>query len=269
MLLSYFAVALVVGLDWWDVIHHTLTPSITFSNDQLILVCAILGTTISPYLFFWQTSQEVEEEILQGETSVQKRVHAVTPEVIRKMRTDVWSGMAFSNLTTFFIVAACAGTLHAHGMNDIATAEQAALALKSFGDFAFLFFALGIIGTGMLAVPVLAGSTAYAMAESFGWRYGLFRKWKQATAFYGVIIVSMALGIIANLMHLDPIKGLIYAAAANGIVAPVILYFVVQLSGNRKVMGDHANGRVATWLGWITIISMAVSGIAALWAMFS
>ncbi len=269
VLLSYVAVALAVGLDWKVVLYHTFVPSMTFSPDQLLLLCAILGTTISPYLFFWQTSQEVEEEILHGETSVRKRQKSTTPEEIHSMRTDVWSGMAFSELTTFFIFAACAGTLYAHGVTTVATADQAALALKSFGDFAFLFFSLGIIGTGMLAVPVLAGSTAYAMAESFGWRYGLYRKWHQATAFYGVIIVSMLLGIVANFMQLDPIKGLIYAAAVNGMIAPVVLYFVVKLSSDKRLMHDYVSGRAARFLGWATVYGMAFSGAAAIWAMFA
>jgi Mn2+/Fe2+ NRAMP family transporter len=256
-----------VVADWQDVFYHTFVPTLNFTSNQLLLLCAILGTTISPYLFFWQTSQEVEDEILHGETSIEKRRRSTTPEQIRRMRIDVWSGMAFSNMTTFFIFAACAGTLFVHGVTDVTTADQAALALKSFGDFAFLFFALGIVGTGMLAVPVLAGSTAYAMAESFGWRYGLYRKWKQASAFYGVIIVSMILGIIANFLRLDPIKGLIYAAAVNGMIAPVVLYFVVRISGNKHVMGMYTNGRVVTIIGWATIAVMAVSGIAALWVI--
>ncbi len=263
-LFSYVAVALAVHLDWSHVIYHTLIPSITFSRDQIFLICAILGTTISPYLFFWQTSQEVEEGILHGETSVSARREEISGRSVRNMRVDVWSGMGFSQLITFFIFAACAGTLFAHGITNIATADQAALALKPFGEFAYLLFALGVIGTGLLAVPVLAGSTAYALAESFGWKYGLYRKLKQAYAFYGVIIVSMLIGIIANFMHLDPIRGLIYAAVANGIIAPVILFFVVRLSGNKRMMGEHANGQLVSLIGWVTIIVMAISGIAAI-----
>ena len=263
-LLSYVVVAFVVHLDWGAILYHTLVPSLTFSKNQIFLIAAILGTTISPYLFFWQTSQEVEEEIRRGETTVKTRRSQASASFVRSMRIDVWSGMAFSNLITFFIFAACAGTLYAHGITNIATADQAALALRPFGQFAFLLFALGIVGTGLLAVPVLAGSTAYAISESFGWKYGLYRKLKQAYAFYGVIIVSMLLGIAANFAHLDPIKGLIYAAVANGIIAPVILFFVVRLSGNRRVMGAHANRPFVSLLGWMTIGAMALSGIAAI-----
>jgi NRAMP (natural resistance-associated macrophage protein)-like metal ion transporter len=263
-LLSYAVVAFSVGLDWSDVLRHTFVPWLTFSKDQIFLICAILGTTISPYLFFWQTSQEVEEKILKGETTIEERRAMVNPQSMRRMRTDVWSGMFFSNLITFFIFAACAGTLYAHGITNIVTADQAALALRPFGEFAFLLFAIGIVGTGLLAVPVLAGSAAYALSESFGWKHGLYRKLNQAYAFYGVIIVAMLIGIIANFAHLDPIKGLIYAAVANGIIAPVILFFVVRLSSNRHVMGEHTNHSFVSVMGWVTIGLMSVSGIAAI-----
>lgn len=263
-LLSYVVVAFAVGLDWGDVFRHLFVPSMTFSKDQIFLIAAVFGTTISPYLFFWQTSQEVEEQILKGDVTVAERRREATPQEVRRMRIDVWSGMLFSNLITFFIFAACAGTLYAHGITNIATADQAALALKPFGEMAFFLFALGIVGTGLLAVPVLAGSTAYALAESFGWKQGLYRKLNQASAFYGVIIVSMLIGIAANFAHLDPIKGLIYAAVANGVIAPVVLFFVVRLSGNKRIMGEHANGRLMSAVGWITVLVMAASGIAAL-----
>ena len=267
-LLSYVAVAFAVGLDWGDVFRHTFIPSMTFSKDQIFLICGILGTTISPYLFFWQTSQEVEERILKGEATVEERREGVNPQTVKAMRTDVWSGMLFSNLITFFIFAACAGTLYAHGITNIATADQAASALRPFGEFAFLLFAVGIVGTGLLAVPVLAGSTAYALSESFGWKNGLYHKLNQAYAFYGVIIISMFIGIAANFAQLDPIQALIYAAVANGVIAPIILFFVVRLSSNTHIMGEYANSKTVARLGWVTIAFMAVSGIAAIATMF-
>ncbi|MBU6214712.1 divalent metal cation transporter [Patescibacteria group bacterium] len=267
-LLSYAVVAFSVGLDWKDVLSHTLVPTITFSKDQIFLICGILGTTISPYLFFWQTSQEVEEKILKGEATVEERREGVNPESVSRMRTDVWSGMLFSNLITFFIFAACAGTLFAHGITNIATADQAALALRPFGEFAFFLFAIGIVGTGLLAVPVLAGSAAYAISESFGWNHGLYRKLDQAYAFYGVIIVAMLIGIIANFLRLDPIQALIYSAVANGVIAPIILYFVVRLSSNADLMGEHANKPLIAGIGWMTIVFMAISGIAAILSFF-
>ena len=263
-LLSYIVVAFSVNLDWGTILHHTLVPSFTFSRNQIFLLCALLGTTISPYLFFWQTAQEVEEGILRGENTPAERRAQMSPRTVRTMRVDVWSGMFFSNLIMFFIFAACAGTLYAHGITNITSAAQAALALKPFGELASFLFALGIIGTGLLAVPVLAGSTAYAFAESFGWKYGLYRKLKQAYAFYGVIIVSMVLGIAANFMHIDPIRGLIYAALANGFIAPIILFFIVRLSSNSRVMGEHANRPLIASIGWLTICIMGASGVAAL-----
>lgn len=268
VLLSYVVVALVVDLDWSQVLYHTLVPSITFSRDQLFILCAILGTTISPYLFFWQTSQEVEEQILGGATSIAAREQSVSHTLIRRMRTDVWSGMAFSNIIAFFVFAACAGTLYANGITNIVTADQAAEALRPFGELAYLLFAVGIVGTGLLAVPVLAGSTAYAISESFGWRYGLYRKLREAYAFYGVITLAMVLGIIANFMHLDPIQGLIYAAVANGIIAPFILFFVVRISSDKKVMGEYASSRAVSTMGWVTILVMAISGCAAILSFF-
>ncbi|MHB1163523.1 MAG: NRAMP family divalent metal transporter [Minisyncoccota bacterium] len=267
-LLSYVVVAFSVNLDWGNILYHTFVPSLTFSKDQIFLIAAILGTTISPYLFFWQTSQEVEEEIQHGETTIKMRQANVSEQSVRSMRTDVWSGMFFSNLITFFIFAATAGTLYANGITNIATADQAAAALKPFGQFAYLLFALGIVGTGLLAVPVLAGSSAYALAESLGWKYGLYRKLKQAYAFYGIIIVSMVLGIAANFVHIDPIRALIYAAVANGVIAPVILFFVVRLSGNKKIMGTYTSHPFMSFLGWVTVGGMAISGIAAILTLF-
>ena len=267
-LFSYVVVAFAVNLNWSDILYHLVVPSLSFSRDQIFLICGILGTTISPYLFFWQTSQEVEERILKGEKTVEERRAQVNPQIIKKMRIDVWSGMFYSNLIMFFIIAACAGTLFAHGITNIATADQAALALQPFGQFAFLLFAIGIVGVGLLAVPVLAGSTAYAISESFGWRNGLYHKLDQAYAFYGVIIISMLIGIVANLMHLDPIHMLIYAAVANGIIAPIIIFFVVRISNNKHIMGEYTNHPFISWMGWITIGFMALSGIAAITTMF-
>ncbi|HUX80978.1 MAG TPA: divalent metal cation transporter [Candidatus Paceibacterota bacterium] len=263
-LLSYVVVAFAVHLNWNTILYHTFVPSMTFSKDQIFLIAAILGTTISPYLFFWQTSQEVEQEIQHGETTIKLRQASVSVQSVHAMRTDVWSGMFFSNLITFFIFAATAGTLYASGITSIVTANQAAAALKPFGQFAYLLFTLGIVGTGLLAVPVLAGSTAYALAESFGWRSGLYRKLKQAYAFYGVIIVSMVLGVSAIFIHLDPIRALIYAAVANGVIAPIILFFIIRLSGNKKIMGTYSNHPVVAFLGWVTLIGMAIAGIAAI-----
>jgi NRAMP (natural resistance-associated macrophage protein)-like metal ion transporter len=271
-LLSYVFTAFAVHLDWTTAAYHTVVPSLDFSKDQFVLVCAILGTTISPYLFFWQTSQEVEEHRQQrgAEHLAERRAGehdaAQMDADVRRMRIDVWSGMFFSNLVMFFIVAACAATLYAHGITDIQSADQAALAIRPFGgELTYFFFAVGIIGTGLLAIPILAGSSAYAIAESFGWRRGLYHTLTQAYAFYGVIIVSMIVAVIANIIGLDPIKGLIYSAVGNGIVAPVILFFIVRISSRMK---HHPNHKAITLLGWIATVLMALSGIAAIYALF-
>ena len=263
-LLSYVVVAFSVNLDWGEVLYHTFIPNLPSTKDGILIICAILGTTISPYLFFWQTSQEIEEDVLRGEGSIKARKHEANPTSIRRMRLDVWGGMFFSNLIMFFIFAACAGTLYANGVTSIETADQAASALKSFGPFAYPLFALGIVGTGLLAVPVLAGSSAYAFAEAFKWRYGLYRKLKHAHAFYGVIIIAMILGIGANLAGIDPIKGLIFAAIVNGVIAPVVLYFVVRLADDKRLMGPFANRPVSSAIGWATTLVMALAGLAAL-----
>lgn len=265
VLLAYIFSALMSHLQWGDVLHHLVVPTITFNRGEIFLICAILGTTISPYLFFWQTSQEVEEKNLQGREHELVWKQKVPKKDIRRIRSDVWSGMFFSNLVMFFIIAACAGTLFAGGITNIATAADAALALRPFaGNFAFVLFAIGIIGTGMLAVPVLAGSTSYAISESFGWKHGLYRKLKEAYAFYGVIIISVVIGILLNFVGLDPIKALIYSAVANGIIAPVILVFIVQMSSNKAIMGEHANSRRSRFAGWLTIGLMSVAGLAVI-----
>ncbi len=269
VLFSYVLSALSVNLQWGELLKATLVPHITFSQDQLLLICAILGTTISPYLFFWQTSQEVEEGIMRGEKTILLRQGAVTGQEIKNMRTDVWSGMFISNLVMFFIIAACAVSLYQHGITNIATASDAALALRPFaGNFAYWLFAIGIIGTGLLAIPVLAGSASYAISESFGWKEGLYRKFLQAKAFYGVIFLAMLLGLLMNVIGLDPIRALIYSAIANGIIAPFILVLIVRISSNKKIMTDYKNSPLVQTVGWLTVILMTLSGLAAIGTLF-
>lgn len=268
VLLSYVASTLLAHLNWGTVLTHAFIPSITFSKTQIILICAILGTTISPYLFFWQTSQEVEDMIAAGKITAALR-RGTNRAAIKNMRIDVWSGMLLSNVVMFFIIAACGGILFPHGITNIETAAQAAEALKPFaGSATYWLFALGIIGTGLLAIPVLAGSTSYMVAESFKWQSGFNRQLKQAYAFYGVLIIAMLVGLSINFIGLDPIKALIYAAVANGIVAPLILGLIVLISSNKKIMGSWANRRHVSVIGWATTGLMAISGIAAIYALF-
>lgn len=269
VLFSYVVSAILAKIDWGEALKSTFLPNFSFDKDSLLLICAILGTTISPYLFFWQTSQEVEEEILEGKTTLRERRSATAPEQIRRMRTDVWSGMFLSNLVMFFIIAVCGWVLFPNGITNITSAAQAAEALRPFaGEATYYLFAIGIIGTGMLAIPVLAGSSSYAVSESLKWKGSLHSSLKQAHAFYGVIIISMLVGLGLNFVGLDPIKALIYSAAANGIVAPFVLFFIVRLSSNRKLMGHWVNRRSTTVLGWVTTALMAAAGLAALWSIF-
>ena len=268
LLFAYIFSALLAHLDWSNVLHNAVVPHVTFDRDQLLLICAILGTTISPYLFFWQTSQEIEEQVEAGKTTIVSRLGAKKKEV-NEMRVDVWSGMLLSNLVMFFIIAACGAVLYTNGITEIESAAQAAEALRPFaGDATYWLFAIGIIGTGMLAIPVLAGSSSYALAESLNWKQGLNRKLKQAYAFYGVIILSMGIGLSLNFIGLDPIKALIYSAVANGIVAPLVLFLIVVISSNKKIMGEWVNHPVTTIIGWLVTLLMTAAGAAAIISFF-
>ncbi len=274
VLLLYVATAFVIpDLDWGGILHQTIFPSMRFSRESLLLICAILGTTISPYLFFWQTSQEVEDRHLADGLEAKKnharlRHHEITKREVGKMRTDVWLGMFLSNAVMFFIIVTCAATLFPAGIM-VDSAEAAAAALRPIaGQQAYILFALGIIGTGLLAVPVLAGSAAYALAETFGWKGGLYKKLKHAHGFYGVIIIAMILGMFMNFTGINPIKALIYSAVLNGLIAPVILFFVVRISSNKELMGKWVNRSFITWIGWLVVGLMTVAGAAAIISMF-
>ena len=269
VLITYIFSAILAHPDWHVIAKQAILPHITFSKNQVLLICAILGTTITPYLFFWQTSQEIEEEIAAGQTTITSRQNTSKTQ-IKNMRTDVWSGMFLSNIVMFFIISACASILFAHGITDINSAAQAASALRPFaGNASYWLFAIGIIGMGLLAIPVMAGSSAYAISESMGRRQGLNNKLKQGYLFYGVIIISMLAGLLLNFVGLNPIKALIYAAVLNGIVAPIILTLILLLARSKKIMGDWKNGKVSASLGWLLTILMAVSGIAAIYSLFA
>ena len=268
VLFAYILSAILAHPDWHTVLHYSIVPHLTFSKTQILLICAILGTTITPYLFFWQTSQEIEEEISAGQTTLASRMGS-EPKEIKKMRIDVWSGMFLSNIVMFFIIAACASVLFKHGITNITTAAQAANALRPFaGNATFWLFAIGIMGMGLLAIPVMAAASAYAISETIGKRQGLSHKLKQASAFYGVIIISMFIGLGLNFVGLNPIKALIYSAVLNGIVAPIILVLILLMARNKKVMGEWTNGKISGGLGWFLTAMMAVSGVAAIYALF-
>ncbi len=267
-LFSYVVTGLIIDMDWGDLFINGIVPHVEFTKAQLFLITGILGTTISPYLFFWQTSQEVEAQIADGKLTPESRLGTNKAE-IKEMRQDVWTGMFLSNMVMFFIIAVCANTLFVNGITDIHSASDAARALEPFaGPFATLLFALGIIGTGLLAVPVLAGSTAYAISESLGWKEGLYWKLKEARAFYGVIIASIIIGILINFTGIDPIKALIYSAIANGIIAPVIIICIVHISSSQKIMGEFKNSKLTNTIGWIVAFLMGITAIATIVAMF-
>ena len=268
ILFTYVVTIFLVKLPFEKIVFSTIIPTMPFTKDALFIVTAVLGTTISPYLFFWQTSQEVEEEILGGKVKVVDR-KGTDHTQIAHMRTDTWSGMFFSNFVMFCIISVCAATLYVHGITNIGTASDAALALRPLaGEWAFFLFALGIIGTGFLAIPVLAGSTSYGFAESFGWKEGLYLKLKQAHSFYGIIIISIFFGLLLNFLHIDPIKALLYSAVLNGIVAPVILYFIVDLSSKGHIMGEFKNSNKYNIVGYITFVLMAIASVATIISFF-
>ncbi len=270
-LLAYVFTAFIpsVAMDWRGALHNLVVPSFSLDKEQIILICAILGTTISPYLFFWQTSQEVEDQTEKGITSIKARQQNIDVDQIKQMKTDVWSGMFYSNLVMFFIVSVAATVLHKSGITNITTAADAASALRPIaGDNAYLLFAIGIIGIGLLAIPVLAGAVSYALSETFGWKEGLSYKLKEASAFYGIIIIATLIGLGLNFVGIDPIKALIYSAVANGLVAPVLLVLIVLLSSNKKIMGQFASGFWAKILGWLCVSLMSIACIATLYSLF-
>lgn len=256
-LFAYVLVVFVSAKDWGQILQNTLVPTLRINKDYLLNLVAILGTTISPYLFFWQASQEIEEKIDEGKVTPTAR-KGVTRVELKWMRTDVVSGMLFSSLVMWSIMTTTASTLFPEGMTIIDSAPKAAEALKPIaGDFAYLFFAAGIIGTGLLAVPILAGSAAYAIAEAFRLREGLHQKLKQAPGFYGIIAFSTLIGFAINLTGINPIKALYYTAVLNGIVAPPLLLMIMLIGNNQKIMANRVNGALSNILGWITTIAMA------------
>jgi Mn2+/Fe2+ NRAMP family transporter len=263
-LLSYVLGAFFVSQDWGQALRNTLLPTFHFDRKYLLNLVAILGTTITPYLFFWQASEEVEEEIDEGKTTETQR-RGISKTELKWMHADVTSGSFLSNIVFWFIVVTTASTLNQEGITNIDSASRATEALRPMaGDFAYILFAVGIIGTGMLAVPVLAGSVAYAIAETFKFREGLFLKLRQAPVFYGVIALATLIGAAIDLIGINPILALYYAAVLNGIVAPLLLFMIMLISNNRKIMQNNTNGRVSNILGWIATIAMGAAAVALL-----
>jgi NRAMP (natural resistance-associated macrophage protein)-like metal ion transporter len=262
-LFAYVLTAFIVKPDWGIIVKNTVLPQIKFSGDYLLNVVAILGTTISPYLFFWQASEEVEEEIADDKISdMGVGTPAVKQKNVDDMDWDTIVGMFFSQAIMFFIIITTAATLHANGITNIGTASQAAEALRPVaGNLAYLLFAAGIIGTGLLAVPILAGSSAYAVAETTGLKAGLSKKSGLAPGFYVVIAASTLIGMLISWLGIDPIKALYYAAALNGLAAPPLMALVILIANNKNIMGKFVNKRISNIAGWMIVLVMAIAGI--------
>jgi NRAMP (natural resistance-associated macrophage protein)-like metal ion transporter len=260
VLLAYVVTAFFARVDWHEAGMATLQPRLAWSRQYLAVLVGILGTTISPYLFFWQASQDVEEERSQGRSLAQRK--GATDEELRRLRVDVVTGMFASNFIMYFIILTTAATLHAHGLTKIETAKQAAEALRPLaGSAAYLLFTFGLIGTGMLGVPVLAGSCAYAIAEAAAWRGSLEKKPRSARRFYGVLAIAMTMGLAINYAGLDAVKMLFWSAVVNGLLAPPLILLILLLTSNRQLMGDRVNSGALTILGWITFMIMAAAAI--------
>jgi Mn2+/Fe2+ NRAMP family transporter len=262
-LLAYAAVLFTVHVPWGQVALRTVWPDLIPNSAAAAVVVGVFGTTISPYLFFWQASEEVEDmHIRKGSTPLARDPRAAGAE-LRRIRWDTWSGMFYSDLTGYFIILATAVTLHAAGTTDINTAAQAASALRPLaGDFAFILFALGILGVGLIGVPVLAGSGAYALAEAMGWKSGLERKATDARGFYGIIGVSVLAGLGIQFLPISPMKALFWSAVINGVVAVPLMVVIMLLVSKKSVMGAFIASRPVCILGWI---ATAVMGAAAVW----
>ena len=261
-LLAYAAVLFTVHVPWHDVALRTVWPTFKLDATSAAVVVGIFGTTISPYLFFWQASEEVEDMKAKPDERPLLEESAAAPQELRRIRWDTWSGMFYSNLIAYFIILATALTLHVAGITSIETAAQAAAALRPLaGDFAFLLFALGILGVGMIGVPVLAGSGAYALSEAMNWKWGLERSAMDARGFYGVIAISVLAGLAIQYSPISPMRALFWSAVINGVVAVPLMVVIVLLASRPSVMGPFTSGRVIIALGWLATAAM---GLAAL-----
>jgi NRAMP (natural resistance-associated macrophage protein)-like metal ion transporter len=269
-ILKYLCVVLIVYLivpflyhqDFKEIIKATFIPTIEFNKSFVAIIVGILGTTISPYLFFWQASMEVEE-------MKQKKHLIVNKKIINDVKEDIDFGMLFSGLVMFFIILTTGTVLFKGGIHQIDTVEQAAMALKPLaGDAAYLLFAIGIIGTGLIAIPVLSGSLSYIITETFGWEQGLDKKFHEAKAFYLIIAVSLLLGLSLNYIGISPVKALIYSAILYGLTAPVLIAIILHISNNKKVMGKFTNNKMTNFLGFTALFIMTLSAGVLLYMQF-
>lgn len=269
--LAYIATGIIMKPDWSAVFQATIFPKIQFNEEYIFAMIAVFGTTITPYLFFWQASEEVEENRLHQKLHKlfwikEENLHTR----IARMRTDVGAGMILANIVFFFLVLVSAQTFFAKGITSIGSAEQAAMALRPLvGDWAYALFALGIIGTGLLAVPILAGSSAYAFSEIMKWREGLEMKFSRAKGFYGVIILSILVGLSLNFFHINPIMALYYAAFLNGLIAFPLLIAIMVVGNDKKIMGQETHPAWVKFFGWLAVIFMASLILVSFWLYFN
>lgn len=267
-LFAYILAAFAIEIDWRQVLTATVFPYIEFSKAYLVNIVAVLGTTISPYLFFWQASEEVEEEVANHKLrQMGAGLPKVTTQDFNHLKMDTIIGMFFSNIVMWFIIVTTGATLFQAGIHNITSAHEAALALRPLaGEFTFLLFALGIIGTGLLAVPILAGSASYAVSEAFGWKEGLYKNLFKAPGFYGTIAIATLIGFLLNFIGINPISALYYTAVINGIIAPPLMIMILLISNNKKIMGDRINGKISNSLG---IFITAIMAVCCLILLFS
>jgi Mn2+/Fe2+ NRAMP family transporter len=259
-LLAYAALLFTVHVPWGDVLSHTLWPRFTPNAAAATVIVGLFGTTISPYLFFWQASEEVED--MRGAAPLLEKPGPAATE-LKRINWDTWSGMLYSNMTSYFIILATAITLHSSGITQINTAAEAATALRPLaGDFAFLLFALGILGVGLIGVPVLAGSAGYAMSEAMGWKWGLGRTANDARGFYAVIAVSVLAALGIQYSPISPMRALFWSAVINGLVAVPLMVVLILLVSRKKIMGAFTASKPIIVLGWMTTALMAVAGVA-------
>lgn len=262
--LLYIIVPFMVKQDWPTVLKNTFLPNIQFNKDFLYILVAILGTTISPYLFFWQATMEAED------VAHSKKTVIVNKQIMTHMEVDVNIGMFLSNVVMFFMILTTGSVLYKAGIHQIDTVDQAAKALEPLtGKFTYLIFTIGVIGTGLLAIPVLAGSQSYMLSETFGWEAGLDKKFPQAKAFYITIIISLLVGLCLDFIGISPIQALIYTAILYGITAPVLIAIVMHIGNNRKIMGTYTNSKLSNILGGITLLLMTVAAVAVVYFQFT
>lgn len=283
-LFLYIAVPFFTHPNWGNVFRHTFIPTIKFDKEFIEILVAILGTTISPYLFFWQVTMEAEDvkssrQLILARTKIVKNDEdaATTKKkennfillLIKKMRLDVNLGMLLSNMVMFFIILATGTALFANGITQIDTVEQAAKALEPVaGQASYLIFTIGVIGTGFLAIPVLSGSLSYIVSETFGWKGDLDKKFKQAKPFYITIVISLVLGLLINYLGISPIKALLYTAILYGLTSPILIAIVLHISNNKKIMKENTNSRLSNFLGFLTLIVMTAAAIALIYLQF-